>query len=59
MEAGLVLVSRTEKRLEKMAEVVRSHGRRCGVAELRSRMKPESDFSPAPRSGRAEERVSD
>lgn len=31
MGADLVLVSRTEKRLEKMAEVVRSHGRRALV----------------------------
>ena len=29
--ADLVLVSRTERRLEKMAEVVRSHGRRALV----------------------------
>ena len=31
MGADLVLVSRTERRLEKMAEVVRSHGRRALV----------------------------
>src|SRR5215210_6296897 len=31
MGADLVLVSRTEKRLEKMAEVVRSHGRKALV----------------------------
>jgi NADP-dependent 3-hydroxy acid dehydrogenase YdfG len=31
MGADLVLASRTEKRLEKMADVVRSHGRRALV----------------------------
>ena len=31
MGADLVLVSRTEKRLEKMAAVVREHGRRALV----------------------------
>ncbi|MFI7589801.1 SDR family oxidoreductase [Spongisporangium articulatum] len=33
MGADLVLVSRTEKRLEKMAEVVRAHGRRALVVQ--------------------------
>lgn len=33
MGADLVLVSRTEKRLEKMAEVVRAHGRRAVVVQ--------------------------
>lgn len=33
MGADLVLVSRTEKRLEKMAEVVRGHGRRALVVQ--------------------------
>jgi len=36
MGADLVLVSRTERRLEKMAEVVRSHGRRALVVRASS-----------------------